>query len=205
MHPGRWSSIRNVRGARPSPRPYLIAAAAGLLFGGADQYLGSRVTLGLWASSLSGMSAPWLLLPFLCGLAQTAPRRAALAGLSVTVAALIGYFALTLSPLEGVAVASVPRALIGLAHSNLPWIVGGLLGGPMFGLLGQRWRTTRSWPAATAVAAAFCLEPLARLGTGRLTPATAVWLLEAALGCVMVAYVVAAARASRARAAGRGV
>jgi Family of unknown function (DUF6518) len=194
-----------MREAQSSPRRYLIAAAAGLVFGGADQYLGSRVTLGPWASSLSGMSAPWLALPFLCGLAQRAPRRAALAGLSVTVAALVGYFALTLSPLEGVAVASVPRALIALADSNVPWIIGGLIGGPLFGLLGQRWRTTRSWPAATALAAAFCLEPLARLGTGRLTPATAVWLLEAALGCLMVAYVAAASRASRARAAGQGI
>jgi hypothetical protein len=102
---------------RPSPRPYLIAAAAGLVFGGADQYLGSRVTLGLWASSLSGMSAPWLLLPFLCGLAQAVPRRAALAGLTVTVAALVGYFALTLSPLEGVALASVPAASSGCSAS----------------------------------------------------------------------------------------
>ncbi|HEY1777815.1 MAG TPA: DUF6518 family protein [Solirubrobacteraceae bacterium] len=181
-------------GLRPSYRACLIAAAAGLLFGGADQYLGSRVALGPWASSLSGMSAPWLLLPFLCGLTQTSRRPAALAGLSVTVAALLGYFALTLSPLEGVAVASVPRALVGLAQSNLPWIVGGLVGGPLFGLLGERWRTRRSWPAATAVAASFCLEPLARLATGRLTPAVVVWLLEATLGCAMVAYVLAASR-----------
>jgi len=195
-----------VRQPQPSPRPYLIAAAVGLLFGGADQYLGSRdVTLGLWASSVSGMSAPWLALPFLCGLAQTAPRRAALAGLTVTLAALTGYFALTLSPLEGVALASVPGGLLSLAHSNLDWVVGGLVGGPLFGLLGQRWRTRRSWPAATAVAAAFVLEPLARLGSGRLTPVTAVWLLEAALGCVMSAYVVAAARASRQRSSARGV
>jgi hypothetical protein len=190
---------------RPSPRPYLIAAAAGLLFGGADQYLGARgVTLGPWAYSVSGMSAPWLALPFVCGVSQTAPRRAMGVGLSVTMAALIGYFALTLSPLEGVALASAPGGLISLAHSNLAWIVGGLAGGPLFGLLGQRWRTKRSWPAAAAVAAAFCLEPLARLGTGRLTPATAVWILEAALGAVMVAYVAAAVLLARSRAT-RGV
>jgi len=54
-----------------------------------------------------------------------------------------------------------------------------------------------------AVGAAFCLEPLARLETGRLTPVTVVWLVEAALGCLMVAYVaLVTARASRPGSAG---
>lgn len=193
-----------MRGARSSRRPYLIAALAGLVFGAADQYLGSRVTLGPWAYSVSGMSAPWLLLPFLCGATQTAPRRALALGLASTVPALLGYFALTISPLESVPLAGFPGDLIALTHSNLPWIAGGLVSGPLFGLLGQRWRTARSWPAAAAVAAAFCFEPLARLGVGRLTPAIAVWLLEAALGACMLAYV-AAARAAGPRRVGRSL
>jgi hypothetical protein len=192
-----------VRGARSSPRPYLIAAAVGLAFGAADQYLGSRVALGAWAYSLSGMSAPWLLLPFLCGVTQRAPRRAVGVALAGTLAALAGYFALTLSPLEGVALGAFPVDAVGLVRSNAPWIAGGLFGGPLFGWLGYRWRSARSWPAAAAVAAAFCFEPVARLGVGRLTPATAVWLLEAGVGACMAAYFAAVAGTRRREAAGR--
>ena len=160
--------------------------------------------LGAWAYSVSGMSAPWLLLPFLCGVTQSVPRRAVLVALTGTLAALLGYFAFTLSPLEGVSLAAFPADAVGLVRSNLPWIAGGVLGGPLFGLLGHRWRTARSWPAAAAVAATFCFEPLARLGVGRLTPATAVWLLEAGLGACMAAYF-AASRSSRTRRVGDGL
>ena len=176
----------------------------GAVFGGADQYLGSRISLGAWAYSVSGMSAPWLLLPFLWGLTQTDRRRAMALGLTAIMAALLGYFALTLSPLEGVPLRAVPAGFAALASSNSDWVVGGLIGGPLFGLLGHRWRTARSWPAAAVVAAAFCFEPLVRLGTGRLTPATAVWLVEAAFGAGMAGYVVATS-AARARRSIRGL
>ena len=171
---------------------YLLAVAVGLVFGGADQYLGSLVTLGPWASSVSAMSAPWLLLPFVFGSTQLQPRRAMLLGLTVTVSALIGYFALTLSPLESVPLSRFPADLVALAHSNLRNIVGGLVTGPVFGALGQRWRITRSWLSAGLLAAAFCLEPVARLGGGQLPRPDIVWGVEIVLGVCLGGYFVAA-------------
>ena len=170
---------------------YLLAVVVGFVFGGADQYLGSLVTLGPWASSVSAMSAPWLLLPFVFGSTQVQRRRAILLGLTVTVSALAGYFALTLSPLEGVPISRFPADLVALAHSNLRNIVGGLVTGPLFGALGQRWRVSRSWLSAALVAAAFCLEPLARLGVGQLPRPDIVWATEIALGVCLGAYFVA--------------
>ena len=81
---------------------FLLAIVAGLVFGGVDQYLGSGrllVEFGVWPSTASQMSAPWLILPFVAGCTQVRPGRAMLLGLVVTLSALVGYFALTLSPL----------------------------------------------------------------------------------------------------------
>src|SRR5580658_5779649 len=95
----------------------VVVALAGLAFGAGDQYLGTLTAasaLGWWSVSLSGLSAPWLVLPFLAGSSQRRPRRAALVGEVIVWAALAGYFATTLSPMEGVrfhltAVASIVR------------------------------------------------------------------------------------------------
>jgi hypothetical protein len=180
-------------------RWYLLAVVVGFVFGGADQYLGSRVMLGPWASSVSAMSAPWLLLPFIFGSTQLQRRRAMALGLTATVSALSGYFALTISPLESVPLSRFPADLVSLAHSNLRNIVGGLLSGPIFGALGQRWRITRSLLSAALVAAAFCLEPLARLGVGQLPRPDVVWGTEVALGLCLGAYFAAARMSSRYR------
>src|SRR5205807_2575599 len=107
--------------------------------------LRSMVALGPWTVSVSQMSALWLLLPFALGCTQDRPRRAMVVGLVVTVSALVGYFAMTLSPVEGVALGRVPAGILPLLRSNLVVIVGGLVSGPGFGLLGQRWRLGRSW------------------------------------------------------------
>jgi Family of unknown function (DUF6518) len=168
--------------------------------GGAVQYLGSRYSLGVWTSSVSALSAPWLLLPFAAGCWEQRPRRAALAGLAATLAGLAGYFALTLSPIEGVALNSFPAGLVAITRSNLPWLVGGALSGPLFGLLGHRWRRTRSWPGALAVAGAFVAEPPVHLLLARIAPAGVPWHaepvhpivagVEIALGMLAVAHVV---------------
>ena len=175
------------------------------MFGGADQYLGSRIALGPWASSVSAMSAPWLLLPFVFGATQAQRRHAIAVGLVVTLAALAGYFALTLSPLEGVALGRFPGDLAALARSNVRNIVGGLISGPLFGALGWRWRTTRSRASAGLIAAAFWLEPPARLAVGQLPSPAVVWGIEIALGVCLAGYFVRAARrASAGRAASIG-
>lgn len=114
-------------------------------------------------------------------------------GLVATLAALSGYFALMWSPLEGVWLSqSLPHLPI-LLRSQWANIVGGLVAGPLFGLLGQRWRARRSWASAALFAGALCLEPPARWVAGQLPPPALVWELEIATGVILALFFVAAA------------
>jgi hypothetical protein len=165
----------------------------GLVFGAADQYLGSRsATLGPWVVAVSLASAPWLILPFAFGCTQVRARRAMVLGLVVTMAGLAGYCTLMWSPLEGVALSQSLPELPTLLRSQWLNFCGGLVTGPLFGLLGQRWRTGRSWLSAALVVGALCLEPLARWLTGRLLPPASVWVVEVAAGTVLALFFVVA-------------
>lgn len=179
-------------------RPAVVGAAlaASALFGGADQYLGS-FSAHPWAADVSLLSAPWLVLAFVAGWTQREPGRAALLGLACTFAALVGYGAMTLSPVEH-AQLTLP-AVEGFVRSSRRVIVGGLFTGPLFGWLGHRWRAGRAWPGAVLVAGAVCLEPLARLyaGTGYEIRFRSVWVAEVAAGLAMLAYVAWATIARR--------
>jgi hypothetical protein len=176
-------------------RRLFFAVVVGFLFGGVDQYLGSSwpsTHLGTWTIAVSGMSAPWLALPFAFGAREEQARHAAGAGLLVTLAALAGYIALTNSPIEGVALGRlhVSNAVLSQTHVILP----SLVTGPAFGWLGHRWRVSRSLASAVLVVAAFCLEPLATRLAHQLpivVPApspTGVSLFEVALGLVGAVY-----------------
>lgn len=165
---------------------YVIAIVCGVIFGGADQYLGSLAALGAWTAAVSGMSAPWLVFPFAFGTTQTDRRRAMTLGLVATYAALLGYFAMTLSPLEGVSVARI--SLTGELRSQLHVLLPALVTGPMCGLCGHAWRTRRLWPAAALIAGSLCLEAPVRALAGRLTPAPAVWIAEVAAGLGLAAW-----------------
>jgi hypothetical protein len=165
---------------------FLVAIVVGFVFGGADQYLGSIVSLGPWAVSVSGMSAPWLVLPFVFGCTQERASRAALVGAVATGSALTGYFVMTLSPIEGVSLSGIN--FIDFARSQEANIVGGVVTGPLFGWLGWRWRSERSWLSAVLVAGALCLEPIARLAVGRLGSPSLVWIAEVAIGISLAAY-----------------
>jgi hypothetical protein len=70
---------------------------------------------------------------------------------------------------------------------NPLYILSGLVMGPLFGLLGQRWCLRRSWVSAALVAGALCLEPLARWAAGQLRGPALVWTAEVALGVVVAA------------------
>ncbi|HET9104480.1 MAG TPA: DUF6518 family protein [Solirubrobacteraceae bacterium] len=166
---------------------YLIAVIGGLLFGGADQYLGSIATLGPSAVAVSGMSAPWLALPFVFGLTRRDARHAAAIGLLATGTALLGYFAMMLSPVEGVTWSHVSLRLE--LTSQMHVILPGLVSGPFFGLCGWVWRWRRAWGAAAAVAGAFALEPLARWLAGALEPAPLVWAAEVLAGAGMAVWI----------------
>ena len=171
---------------------FLLAAILGFAFGAADQYLGSMSWLGAWASTAAQMSAPWLILPFAVGITQQRARRAAALGLVVTVSALLGYFAMTYSPME-IHPWTLGRFTSGMvAVTTRGWynplyILGGLVTGPLFGFLGQRWRVRRSLISAAIVAGALCLEPLVRLAAGQLMPPAPVWTAEVASGAVVAA------------------
>jgi hypothetical protein len=184
-------------GRRQRSTAFLAAIIAGLGFGAVDQYLGSLrllVWFGAWPSTVSQMSAPWLVLPFAVGCTQVRPRRAMLLGLVATESALVGYFLMTLSPFEGVPLGSFSSGWVRLTGSGLNpiYIVAGAATGALFGLLGQRWRVDRSWASALLVTGALCLEPTARALAGRLSPPTAVWDAEIAVGLMMaVAFVIA--------------
>ncbi len=181
---------------------FVVAVLVGLLFGGADQYLGSLVTLGPWTVSVSQMSAPWLFLPLVFGATQRSPGRAAVAGLAATAAALTGYFAMTLSPVEGVASGTALADIPGLLGSNVENIVGGALSAPICGVIGQRARAGRWRPAAVLVTVALCLEPFAREAVDRRFAPAYVWELETAAGIAigLAAALTAAVAARRARA-----
>jgi hypothetical protein len=192
---GMWlticSEVESVNSLGIVPRmTFLVVSLLGLAFGAADQFLGSRSSaLGLWASTAAQVSAPWLVLPFLVGMSQQRGRRAAALGLVVTTSALVGYFAMTYSPIEihPWTFGRFTTGMVAVTTSgyNPLYIVGGLLTGPTFGLLGQRWHVRRSWVSAAVVAGALCLEPFARWIAGQLPPPAPVWTVEIASGIVI--------------------
>ena len=142
-----------------------IALTAALAFGAIDQYLPAAVPMSthlgahLFALQISGMSAPWLLVPFLAGAWQASQRRAALVGIAATWLAVLAYVLMIVSPMEGVHL--TPRTFAFSLASQWPWFAGGLIIGPLYGCLGQHWRAQRSAAAALLAALPVLLEPAA--------------------------------------------
>lgn len=170
-------------------RRALLAIGLAALFGGADQYLGSLAGHPS-ATAASLLSAPWLLVAFLAGWSQPTPRRAMLLGVLCTIAALGGYWLMTLSPLEGAHLSM--RAMRGLISSQSVLIVGAFVTGPLFAWLGNRWRSDRWRVGALALAAAVCLEPLAHAAVGSAIRSPGVWGGEVAVGVLMALYALVA-------------
>lgn len=168
----------------------VVLAAA---FGAADQYLGSRgFALGYWATQASLLSAPWLLVAFLAGWSQPTAKRAAILGLACTFAALGGYWAMTLSPMEGAHITA--RGIGGLVASQALLVVGGWATGPLFAWLGYRWRTRRDPVSALAVALAVSCEPIAHAIVGTSDSFGGVWAAEIIAGLLMAVYAISGAR-----------
>jgi hypothetical protein len=171
--------------------PILLGAA----FGAADQYLGSRgFVLGSWATDASLLSAPWLLVAFFAGWSQPTAKQAMTIGFLATLAALVGYWAMTLSPIEGASVTIT--GIRGLVIGQSGYLVGGVVTGPLFGWLGNRWRTRRDWPSALVAALAVCCEPPAHALAGTAVHFQGVWAAEVVVGAAMALYVVAERRRS---------
>lgn len=183
----------------------VLALVLSAAFGAGDQYLGSLLGSGHiwaagWASDISLLSAPWVVLAFVAGATQRDPRRAALLGLACTYAALLGYAVMTLSPVENAHL--TVAALRGFVISERLVLIGGIATGPLFGWFGQQWRTRGSIWGALLTAATLCLEPLARKVT--IDPITYrdVWIGEVAVGLVLAAAVLVTRFSSRASHAG---
>jgi hypothetical protein len=116
-------------------------------------------------------------------------------GVLSTLAALGGYWLMTLSPLEGASVTL--RSIRGLVISQSVLIVGAFLTGPLFGWLGNRWRTDRWRLGALALTASVCLEPLAHAAVGSAIRSPGIWAGEVAAGLLMAVYVLAEIRFRR--------
>ena len=182
--------------------PWAAVLLISLLFGAGDQYLGTTHVLvhtGEWASTVSNMSAPWLVLPFVAGLTQRSGRRAAVVGLAATLAALTGYFAMTLSPVEGVAFDQALAEVGPLLKVQVPWVLGGLATGPIFGILGCRWRNDRASISAFAVTGALALEPAVWAAVGRRSGPPTAWAAEIVVGLSVAAILVTQRRTMAAR------
>lgn len=161
----------------------IITLLLAALFGASDQYIGS-FSAHPWTADVSGLSAPWLALPFIVGAVQHNPLRAAVMGIACTFTALLGYTLMTFSPLEQAHLTL--RGLAGFLHGgNLRWFVSGAATGPLFGWLGYRWRAEHLWPAGVATAALISLEPLARAQYGNTTRSATVRTAELLIGALL--------------------
>jgi hypothetical protein len=136
----------------------VLVLFAAVVFGAADQWIGGRYSPLLTA--VSGMSAPWLLLPFLVGASQRDRRHAAVLGLAASWLAVGAYVLMIISPMEGARFTG--SAVASTTASQWMWFTGGLLSGPVYGLLGYYWRARKSWAAALLATAPLVLEPGAR-------------------------------------------
>jgi hypothetical protein len=173
-----------------------IALFLSAAFGAGDQYLGSGHVFGVgWPTDVSLLSAPWIVLAFAAGATQRDPRRAALLGLACTYAALLGYGVMTLSPAENAHV--TVAAIRGFLISERNVLVGGLVTGPLFGWFGQQWRSGRALGGALLVAAALCLEPLARRFAVNPIRFESVTIAEIAAGLLLAAAIVTRSRLSQ--------
>ena len=178
----------------------VVALVVSAAFGAGDQYLGS-MSWHPWAADASLLSAPWIVLAFLAGYTQRAPKRAALVGVACTGAALLGYGLMTLSPVENAVLTG--RSAAGFVQSEGRVILGALVTGPLFGWLGYRWRTKGDWLAAMATACLLCLEPPARFSAGDAIRFRAVWATEVAAGLALALAVAVSARRARGIRVGR--
>jgi MFS family permease len=126
-----------------------------------------------------------------------------LVGLVVSSSALSGYFLMIMGPFEGGHSSLDIREVHGLLLSNVLNIAGGFVTGPLYGWLGQRWRTRRAWMSAVLVAGALCLEPFAVTAVGRSYPgeSAAVWTVEVLAGIAVAAYFLVTGIAYRRRSA----
>jgi hypothetical protein len=125
-------------------RPVRILAMA-LLFGVVASYV-KGFDAGL-RGDLGNLSAPWVLLPFLAALSCRSIVRGAWVGLTASVIALVGFYAVQTFMLQGhLGGGGYLRELVTEVRANRIYLLAGAATGPAFGALGAWFgRTYRQW------------------------------------------------------------
>ena len=151
----------------------LVVLTVAFLFGAFDQWIGGRYNL-FWTQVSNGLSALWLVVPFIAGYLMLNQRKAVVMGLCTTCVSILAYVLMIVCPMEGTHLGPAPTNLHGtwnqlsfslFAHSlssQWQWFAFTVVAGPVFGLLGYGWRTFRYWAYALPVSLALVLEPPAR-------------------------------------------
>jgi DNA-binding beta-propeller fold protein YncE len=115
--------------------------------------------------AVGGLTAPWLLLPFLVGAARPRREGNALLGLACVWLAIVACSAGAETG-GGLTGPLTPERFLSYSGtfllSHLPVLLGASVSGPVYAVLGQRWRVRRSWLPALAATAPVMLEPAAR-------------------------------------------
>ena len=110
-------------------------------------------------AALGGMTAPWLVLPFLADASRARRRSARVLGSAVTLVALAGFLVANAGSVQNFLDSPSTDFLSMLLNS---WYLGAVVSGLAYASLGYRWRVTRSWRPALAVTAPVILEPALR-------------------------------------------
>lgn len=143
--------------------------------------------------ALGNTSAPWIVLPFVAGTMSPRLRSAALLGVAVTVASLLGFYVAEAAVLN---LGPHPwwvdlRLTAGSVNIYERW---GIASGLLYGALGWLWAYRSRAAAAAAVGLAFAAEPLIvfvvqRTGMwgGLLLDYPALCLAEVVLGLAAIA------------------
>jgi hypothetical protein len=164
----------------------VVAAIAGLAFGAGDQALGSLTPLSwTWNHQVAEISATWLVLAFVVGMFQKTTLRAVIASAISALTAVAAYCAMILSPMEGVHLSRPVVQIVDTVHSQLPWFLGALVIGPIYGILGRRWRAERSLLSGIVLVGTICLEPVVRAVAGRTLPDADIGTVEVVCGVLL--------------------
>ena len=120
-------------------RRSLLVIAVGLATG-VLTLLGQATFDGDW-NRLANSGAIWVTVAFMLGSVMSSDREAAVAGIAALVFALIGYQLAS----------SIARLPLG-ASAFVIWTGTALVGGPVFGIAGRRWRADTGRPRLVAIA-----------------------------------------------------
>ena len=123
----------------PAVRRVATIVVVGLATGVVTQ-LGQSVLPDGW-SQIANAISPWLFVAFLLGSTMPDDRWAAGAGAATLLLALVGYYAMT----------ELRYGIGGGTGSLIVWGTGAIVGGPVFGFAGHRWRGPSHRERAAAI------------------------------------------------------